>query len=369
MPKKKRDQWREGVKRASEAAAAAGEPEPAQPPEPVPECRFHFPKKLRSEPELIVREGRKAWVFEPERNDTHLNQYNPLVSLCWLANTDFSPCCDPQAVANYAGKYCTKAEEKSATYAEISRMVLPHVSDRNPVLSFVSKVINKLIGERDYSAQEICHVLLGLPIQEDSRVVITVDCRPKEFQGRSIDVGAEELEENRSSYDKYLRRPRHMEDLTYVEMLRNWNTRPGDEQRWQPFQGPKAKPRILMYFPRYKRKRTHPQYADFCRVKLMLNHVHRDADKLLELGGNVFRTAIEAYDYCLQHHEHAATDGYGKPEAEEVQAEDDQFEAGNAADELTVEDWQEVARMVPDLKPSQEDAELLSRRDIDVNYN
>jgi hypothetical protein len=55
----------------------------------------------------------------------------------------------------------------------------------------------------------------------------------------------------------------------------------------------------------------------------MLNYVHRDADKLLEFGSNVFRTAIEAYDYCLQHHEHTATDGYSEPEAEEVQAEDD----------------------------------------------
>ena len=72
-------------------------------------------------------------------------------------------------------------------------------------------------------------MLLGLLIQEDSRVVITVDYRPKEFQSRSIDVGAEELEENRSSYDKYLRRPRHIEDLTYVEILRNWNTKPSDE--------------------------------------------------------------------------------------------------------------------------------------------
>jgi len=74
-------------------------------------------------------------------------------------------------------------------------------------------------------------------------VVLSVDCRPREFQGRSIDVGADELQENSSSYDKYLRRPRHMEDLTYVEMLRNRNTKATDEQRWQPFQGPKAKPR------------------------------------------------------------------------------------------------------------------------------
>jgi ATP-dependent DNA helicase PIF1 len=78
-----------------------------------------------------------------------------------------------------------------------------------------------------------------------------------------------------------------------------------------------------MYYPRYKRKRTYPQYADFYRVKLMLNYIYRDADNLLEFGGNVFRTAIKAYDYCIQHHKHTATDGYSEAEAEEVQAEDD----------------------------------------------
>jgi len=39
------------------------------------------------------------------------------------------------------------------------------------MVSFVSKLMNKLISERDYSAQEIYHILLGLALQEDSQVV------------------------------------------------------------------------------------------------------------------------------------------------------------------------------------------------------
>lgn len=164
VSKKARKEWNDNYRAAKQAAADAGEPEPAKPPEPKPECRFFFPKAERAEADLVKFEGRKAWTFDPARNDTHLNQYNPLVSLCWLANTDISPCCDHQAVSNYASKYCSKAETQSATYAELSRMILPYVSDRNPMLSYVSKLLNKLIGERDISAQECCYMLLNLPL-------------------------------------------------------------------------------------------------------------------------------------------------------------------------------------------------------------
>ena len=52
----------------------------------------------------------------------------------------------------------------------------------------MSKLLNKLIGERDWSAQEVSHILLGLPLQDSSRHVITVDCRPEEVQNDVITV-------------------------------------------------------------------------------------------------------------------------------------------------------------------------------------
>ena len=55
--------------------------------------------------------------------------------------------------------------------AEILAESLQHY---NPMVSFVSKLMNKLISERDYSAQEIYHILLGLALQEDSQVVQSV---------------------------------------------------------------------------------------------------------------------------------------------------------------------------------------------------
>ena len=93
-----------------------------------------------------------------------------------------------------------------------------------------------------------------------------------------------------------------------------------------------------MYYPRYKRKRTYPQYTDFYRVKLILNYIYQDINNLLEFSGNVFRIAIKAYDYYIQYYEYTVTDGYSEAKAKEVQAEDNQFKASNAADKLTIKD-------------------------------
>jgi hypothetical protein len=55
----------------------------------------------------------------------------------------------------------------------------------------VSKLLNKLIGERDWSAQEVSHILLGLLLQDSSCHVITVDCWPEEVQNDVITVKEE----------------------------------------------------------------------------------------------------------------------------------------------------------------------------------
>lgn len=352
----------------TETGEAAGEATREHQPPPDPTCRFLFPRPQRDAAEVVKRQGKTWWSFESERNDSHMNQYNPLIALCWLANTDCSPCTGVEAVINYAAKYCSKSETQTNSYAQIARAVLPHVSDRNPMLSFVSKLMNKLVGERDYSAQEISHILLGLPLQEDSRVVQSVDCRPRERHARAIDITPDgDIEEISTAYDKYLRRPEQMEGVSYFDFLENWNFRPRDPMRWAPWQPP-ALPRVLYYYPRYKPVRSHQQYADFCRVKLLLNHPHRLPEDLLEFDGRVFNTYASAYEHCLGHHDHP-DDHYGTVDELPPLPDEEEFEPGDNVENITLEDWHEVARMVPDLRLPEEEADLLGRRDIDINYD
>jgi hypothetical protein len=214
------------------------------------ECRFFFPRHIRDAAGLIQREGTNWWIFEAERNDQLMNHYVRAISLGWLANIDFSPCTSLQAVINYAGKYCTKAEKKTESYSQLAATVLPKVSHSNPMVSFASKFMNKLIAERDYSSQEVSHILLGLPLYEGSRVVLSVDCRPLDEQSQMVTISHDNVVEATRAYEKYLSRPESLQTITYFEFLSIWNFSGSNSSRWHIY-GRGARPRVLMYYPRY----------------------------------------------------------------------------------------------------------------------
>jgi hypothetical protein len=67
----------------------------------------------------------------------------------------------------------------------------------------VSKLLNKLISERDWSVQEVSYILLGLPLQDSSRQVVTVDCRPEEAYNDVITVKEEAITARRSPLQHY----------------------------------------------------------------------------------------------------------------------------------------------------------------------
>ncbi|KAM4064532.1 PIF1-like helicase [Hirsutella rhossiliensis] len=163
-----------------------------------------------------------------ERNDGQINHYNRLLTVAWLANTDVSPCTSLQQVIDYAAKYCSKSEKKSESFAQIGKALMPRVKDHNPLISFTSKLLNQLVAERDYSKQEVSHLLLGLPLQEGSRTCLYVDCRNPDRHSRSLRIDGDEVDEAPNVYEKYTQRPEALADLSYVSFLKCWNFRPRD---------------------------------------------------------------------------------------------------------------------------------------------
>jgi ATP-dependent DNA helicase PIF1 len=92
--------------------------------------------------------------------------------------------------------------------------------------------MNRLIGERDWSAQEVCHILLHAPLFECTRVVQNVDCRPPNQHVSSIFIG-DELHESTTVYGKYLKRPTRMEDVSYYCFLVRYNLKGNNPDRWR----------------------------------------------------------------------------------------------------------------------------------------
>jgi ATP-dependent DNA helicase PIF1 len=85
-----------------------------------------------------------------------------------MANTNIQLPTSLFAVLAYVRKYVSKPETKSKSYIDLQAQIIPYTNNQAPLLSFVSKMLNKLIGERDWSTQEVSHILLQLLVQEAS---------------------------------------------------------------------------------------------------------------------------------------------------------------------------------------------------------
>jgi len=331
-------------------------------------CRFYFPHRQR-ESAVIVKgeEGNpRFYKFLGRRNDETLNQYNPLITMSWLANTDITCCTGSKAVLNYLGKYVTKPEKKTASYQDLVREILQTVDSRHPLGSVIRKLLNRLIGERDWSAQEINHILLDLPMVETTRVIIPVDLRPESEQSDRYTYNdtTDELNRGKSLLEKYAQRPHEFEAITYLDFLLHF-----EHAKTPTFRRPTARPRVLRYFPKYKPDK---HFEHFSRVKMMLHHPFRTTSSLLERNDGEgqprsFETYTEAYNATCRHVHTHHNDFLGGPDVEEVEDEFEEIEDQIEDEPLQ---WQDLAMQLPGRDNTRvEDPESLGERTEDWAYN
>jgi ATP-dependent DNA helicase PIF1 len=313
-----------------------------------PRCRFFFPRPLFNEAVITTDITQKDPLFSPARNSTLMNQCTPVITFGWLANTDVQPPLTMRAVLSYLGKYVSKPEKASVSYVELQNQILPYLNDRVPLLSFVSRMLNKLIGERDWSAQEVSHILLNLPVQKASRDTITLDCRPEEAQDSLVVLESGDVTAQQSVLQRYKSRLTDVIEarrtavtgLTLFECLRAW-----DYRTWK--HRPRAQQRVINYFPRYPSDPSATTFTDYCRVKLMLHHPFTVAADLLMVDGQLYESSIQAFQACTDLHSHPP-DFYTDPEDDNPdEDEDSDIEPDLEEDEYPLDDFENFARRLP----------------------
>ena len=94
------------------------------------------------------------------RNDSLLNGYNPSA---WRANVDLQYVVSRQKVTKYVATYATKSEPMSKALQEVYRRIMKSVNDDGTPLKVVQKLLTSTVGERDFSAQETCHLFSCYP--------------------------------------------------------------------------------------------------------------------------------------------------------------------------------------------------------------
>ena len=151
--------------------------------------------------------------------------------------------------------------------------------------------MNKLIGDRDYSAQEVCYKLLDLPLKKCSYKSVNVDLRPETKHSYLYRVKGEETRCSLSVLEKYKERLAEDKELPYITFLKSHNY-------YKPYsRRPQANERIVRYFPCYPPNKV----KHYSQLKLMLYHPFRDVKDLLFILGihdAPCTTYAEAYKEC-----------------------------------------------------------------------
>ncbi|MDQ1708692.1 MAG: hypothetical protein QOG49_77 [Frankiaceae bacterium] len=86
-------------------------------------------------------------------------------------------CPHPHESTADTGRYTSKAEATGTAPREIMAAVLKHapLEGTAGAVLVVQKTFSKIVVERDFSAQEVCHLGLGLPLFSSSRTFITLN--------------------------------------------------------------------------------------------------------------------------------------------------------------------------------------------------
>ena len=177
-------------------------PNPFGPPLPNQKCSKQYPKNQKISPgnsryycakgypkslcefndEYILQEPFKTHLYKLflGRNDSTINNYNPLISLALLANMDLQPVLTFDGLLTYCTKYITKNDnpdmfrdyrddtgKPTDAGASFSRTEIPNQA--NNISKQLSKCLNDQIKYSMISAPELHHHLLNLPTHFASR--------------------------------------------------------------------------------------------------------------------------------------------------------------------------------------------------------
>ncbi|XP_055329698.1 uncharacterized protein LOC129582250 [Paramacrobiotus metropolitanus] len=238
----------------------------------VEQCRYGFPKEIRDD--SLLDKSKEKWALELKRNDPRVNRHNEFSLKIWRANVDFSPIVDRYAVLNYVAKYASKSEPRSSTYAEILHHIIrEEVTDADLGKKAIQKLLMKSISERDYSAQECCHLLLGHDLYQCSRPFVTIVLKSDEWIPVA-DIEHEEggaSSENKTILQKYSARHTSLENVPLLEIAKRYTwIRNGWRKRIR------GKQAVVRLFPKLQLTDEAPTREEFYRQQVLLQVPWRD---------------------------------------------------------------------------------------------
>ena len=238
-------------------------------------CRFGYPKRLQPETALVTEDNDP--VLLTARNDGLINSFNPAQLSAWRANVDMQYCVSRRKVIEYCAKYATKSEPRSQSLKEIFATIVRNLKEDSSSLKAVQKLLINSVGERDFSAQETCHLLLQLPMFKASRdfIMLSLDGSRAVDEHLNKDQPATVL----SALDHYVSRPAtaQFQNMTLLHFIQHYTI--PKETGSEPSQ--RRKKVVVIVRPYCSPDPQGPKYEQYCEQKLMLHMPFRHKNELL----------------------------------------------------------------------------------------
>ncbi|KAJ7769637.1 hypothetical protein DFH07DRAFT_714431, partial [Mycena maculata] len=284
--------------------------------------------------------------------------------LAWRANIDIKPVMSKDAALNYITKYATKAEQQAPGFPELLDSVVKQMGEGGTAQSACQKFLNKMLGERTYSAQETAHLLLGIPLVRTSVSFQTLFL-DKEGSMRELEDEDEEALEGDDT-DEGGGGRRNMQQLSLQEVFEQYTWR---RNEWRKRR--KSNNVVVRTFPRYSPNPENELYDDYCRTKVILHHPFRDLASL-QSPDDEEKSWPELFAECRAGgHTHPkdtlrSWDDENRPRQED---EDDDEETNPDVEAMTEEDWQIFARDHPNAAIPRFDDSDLGTRPLDAAWD
>jgi hypothetical protein len=189
-------------------------------------CRFHFPYPVSDEPRAFIEgnghHSRKR--FAAVCNDPWLNQHAKLVLLGWRANMDMQPILDREAAMTYISKYASKPEALSDSYHTALKEFCSRLPAGLPAESAVQRLFARMAADRDISAQEAIHLLLGEQLVGCSRSFVNLNAQSDAPHALRNPL---ELDDNDPAFEDsffahYQTCPDHLAHLNAIEFCKSF---------------------------------------------------------------------------------------------------------------------------------------------------
>jgi hypothetical protein len=326
-------------------------------------CRFHFPADLCSTAKIDVNSDSAELQFTPERNDENLNKFNPYIISTWRANIDIAPVLSKKAIIEYLSKYVSKSEIGSSTLQEICRSVCGSLNSSDKAKKAIHKILMKNCVERDVSAQEVCHILMGCKLfcagNREFVVVYTNSSKWVPLSGNDTNncgendgsSNSEGSHKGKNFMEKYSGRPAHLHDLSMWEVAKYYNIR-----NWKKVR----KPNIVRVFPRLKLGAVDETNEEFYRQKVLLFVPWtKETEKNIKGASETWKDVFDRHNIVQM--KIAEVDLNVSVSSNEPDVEDN----GRNGD-VTNEDWMIASRLCGTRHG--EEVEL-GKREVDVNYD